>query len=508
MKKTFLVYVIAYTIVAVSCEKESLHAIKEKEKMFTAQIEQGFTRTVLVDGVKINWELKDEININGSIYSAMPKADATKADFFYSSGEIPKSPYYAIYPASLYVSGHFELPSIQTYIVGGLNAPMYAASVMESLAFKNICAIIALSVKSSDIHNIKKIRVSSGNCAMCGSFSIVENKAVLDTPNAITNKIILDCGSKGVSPTKEGTVFYIAIPAQTYKNLIIELSEDGSKYSKAMGTKANSDITVAANTVYKFNFEQHYVENGISYGKGIPIEASSTTIVWAPVNCGYSATDYKYGRLYQWGRKYGQGYRGDDDDFPDKPGGQQKSVYLEDYQNRLKNHPDGNSYNGKFYWYQYNWYGGSGDSKLWNTASGANSAYEIEKVVPTKSQYDPCPTGWRVPTYYEMNALLSLTHSWVTEKDFVAGITSGPANGGIFGSSPNQVFLPAAGRHSDYYDQCEERNEEGYYWTSSVPNSGGSFYQESARLLRLNSSHFKMSYNTRSLGHSIRCVRE
>ena len=31
-------------------------------------------------------------------------------------------------------------------------------------------------------------------------------------------------------------------------------------------------------------------------------------MVWVPVNCGYHATDFKYGKLYQWGRKYGQGH--------------------------------------------------------------------------------------------------------------------------------------------------------------------------------------------------------
>lgn len=29
------------------------------------------------------------------------------------------------------------------------------------------------------------------------------------------------------------------------------------------------------------------------------------------MNCGYHKDDYKYGKLYQWGRKYGQGYDGE-----------------------------------------------------------------------------------------------------------------------------------------------------------------------------------------------------
>ena len=48
-------------------------------------------------------------------------------------------------------------------------------------------------------------------------------------------------------------------------------------------------------------------EYGVNHGPGIKIGIH----VWAPVNCGYHATDYKYGKMYQWGRKYGQGF-GDD----------------------------------------------------------------------------------------------------------------------------------------------------------------------------------------------------
>jgi hypothetical protein len=48
-------------------------------------------------------------------------------------------------------------------------------------------------------------------------------------------------------------------------------------------------------------------EYGINHGPGVEIGG----VIWAPVNCGYNETDFKYGKLYQWGRKYGQGYNGD-----------------------------------------------------------------------------------------------------------------------------------------------------------------------------------------------------
>ena len=53
-------------------------------------------------------------------------------------------------------------------------------------------------------------------------------------------------------------------------------------------------------------------EYGVNHGEGVEIDG----VVWAPVNCGYHATDFKYGKLYQWGRKYGQGYDSSDASVP------------------------------------------------------------------------------------------------------------------------------------------------------------------------------------------------
>ena len=44
-------------------------------------------------------------------------------------------------------------------------------------------------------------------------------------------------------------------------------------------------------------------EYGVNHGKGVNIDG----VIWAPVDCGYHAVNYPYGKLYQWGRKYGQG---------------------------------------------------------------------------------------------------------------------------------------------------------------------------------------------------------
>ena len=80
------------------------------------------------------------------------------------------------------------------------------------------------------------------------------------------------------------------------------------------GATATCAVTVISCTAIP---SVDYIADGVNYGKGIAIG----DVVWAPVNCGYEApTDtykgYPYGKLYQWGRKYGQGYNSYDASYP------------------------------------------------------------------------------------------------------------------------------------------------------------------------------------------------
>ncbi len=76
--------------------------------------------------------------------------------------------------------------------------------------------------------------------------------------------------------------------------------------AEAGGVTGTCTIKVIAPTTREV---KDYEVDGICYGKGIVIG----DVIWAPVNCGYEpatsdSKGYPYGKLYQWGRKYGQGY--------------------------------------------------------------------------------------------------------------------------------------------------------------------------------------------------------
>ena len=117
-----------------------------------------------------------------------------------------------------------------------------------------------------------------------------------------------------------------------------------------------------------------------------------------------------------------------------------------------------------------------------------------------KTKKDPCPSGWRIPTYDELNALAK-NYSWSTKDNqngyyFVGEYT--------YIDGLPQVFFPAAGYHSYYYGSAANRCRLGYYWSSS-PSPYSSY---NASLLNFSSGDADMSYNSRADGYSVRCVQE
>lgn len=245
--------------------------------------------------------------------------------------------------------------------------------------------------------------------------------------------------------------------------------------ASAGGKVAKCTVTVSALAVATADYVDEY---GVNHGKGTAIGMA----VWAPVNCGYHKDDFKYGILYQWGRKYGQGYDGDATTPTIEEGG----ISAITGQHKSKS----NVFFTSTSEFNYDWLYPQ-DSKLWNSGSESN---------PLKTEYDPCPEGWRVPTYAELDELNNNYSSWTTDDNGQNGIRfSGP---NLYTASVPQVFFPAAG-HRIYYDgNAYSRGYHGYYW-SSRPYSGYAGY------LYFNSSFVNMYDDFyRAYGYSVRCVQE
>ena len=283
-----------------SCAKEELSesniAGTSTGKTFSASIEQGLSKSTITYDTetqksKVNWESTDQVSINGAVYSVTPKSDdATKADLTYVSGTAPESPYKAIFPASLYVTDHFEFPATQTYAAGKFNAPMYAESSTESLSFKNICGVLCLSLKGTD--KVKSISVTA-NEPICGAFTMTD--ATTGSLTGTGKTVVLNCGEAQLSESV-ATDFYIYLPPATYTAgmEIVVMNTDYHVFKKTTTTAAE----IARNNIYTFNWTADFVAQDPEY-----VEIGG--LKWATKNLGASTVGGSYstctGDYFQYG---------------------------------------------------------------------------------------------------------------------------------------------------------------------------------------------------------------
>ncbi|MCI1682869.1 MAG: DUF4906 domain-containing protein [Bacteroides sp.] len=196
-----------------------------------------------------------------------------------------------------------------------------------------------------------------------------------------------------------------------------------------------------------------------------------------------------YGLFYQWGRK---------DPFPASVTLEKSAepyLYSQTGMTRITREQVGRSDNLRysirfpltFYFsagLPYDWYtntGGMGKSTLWGE---------------TKTVYDPCPYGWKVPPG-------GATGAWYTPMTFST------ENFGWINADYGRTFVQAG----DYYPASGFRNrsdgelgstgEGGYYWSSTAY---GVSYSNCLTFSRVNL--YPANYSNRAYGFNIRCIKE
>lgn len=215
----------------------------------------------------------------------------------------------------------------------------------------------------------------------------------------------------------------------------------------------------------------HYIEDGVDFGEGIKIGDD----IWAPVNCGYDPVNYPYGKLYQWGRKYPAEYNAA---WTDDAGNHLAEEVLQTNQatpGRISA-ADENPfvfYNVSNLVTPIDWLSPQ-DSTRWNSAPYPNSAGQKGHIIPRKTQYDPCPSGWRVPTYAEfsdLNGGLSRATDITTGTHGTSTVSGAKFDGGDGSSTTNFIFLPAAGFRKNIGSSAN-RGVWGHYFASTTGGSG------------------------------------
>lgn len=190
-----------------SCQKEQNPGTSGSEGVtrFTATIVETKT-TIATDG-KIAWCVGDEITVtDGSEATAVFVAESagSSTTFNIKDGETPlgDGPYTAIY-------GNINIEK-QLYDASGANCPLKAEPTTgTSFTFSSPCAVLRITAKSDNAEAITKVEV--------------ENDGTLLTT--------LTCSGQVLTP--DGTVFYVALPADTYNALKITFYTDLLKAAKA-----------------------------------------------------------------------------------------------------------------------------------------------------------------------------------------------------------------------------------------------------------------------------------
>ena len=356
---------------------------------------------------------------------------------------------------------------------------------------------------------ISEISVTNTNTKCNLQLSDSEDPVVTGSDPGVISRTV------GITSADQRAIATIALVPSAASERKIEVSK-GYVYSANFSGSAIAPAR-SFSGVFAFDGAPNYIENGANLGKSVAVlgdwkaDGKTTTLYWAPVNCGYEETgvvntehDHRLGKLYQWGA-------GD------------SSLYIDPHVDARVLYYDTATPSP--------WY----NAKAFEAASKPGERWLSDR--------GPCPDGWRLPTLNEFKVLCAShpgTHGWV-EKGTYAGNTYTGAE--FFGANADKtagkgVFFPAAGYRRWQDGTATYFGSYGQYWSSTPVSVSASdpsiddeneewwqnlsemsedangtntyvYFLEFDKWPNSGTTHLcPHAYGTRSLGYSVRCVAE
>ena len=526
MKKLFYA-VFAALFALCSCQMDELAGHVEEDVLYVKIEESSVTKTYMGAGNKVLWSDGDQIVAFMKSYEAAKyqvsgesvgnsSAVFTKVSGSGSSGNSAPQHNVAFYPysfvSSISKSGNnyvadVNVPSVQTYRSESFDDsffPMAAVSKDNTLSFRNICGAVNLRLTGSQKVKSVTLNGNSGEkISGSGTLTVYPDNSApyLRMKSSASSSVTLDCGSGVQLNEDQATSFVIVLPPVQFSQgfTITVTDSEGTEYEiKTDKSNSISRSNIHAVPVQKLGDDfggetdapEYIDEYGINQGPGVEIDG----VVWAPVNCGYHETDFKYGKLYQWGRKYGQGYSGDIYDINGNKVGTYSDASVPSIEAGSVSLMAGQSQNNANVFYtgdsNYGDWLSPQDGNLWNAGT---------ESYPVKTEYDPCPDGWRVPTYVELYNLNNHYSSWTTDENGHVGYWFSGSRS--YSSSSPRVFFPASGFFLYTSGSAYNRGYYGNYWSSMI-------YTDYSVGLDFGSNYVYMSSFYRASGSPVRCVHD
>ena len=366
-----------------------------------------------------------------------------------------------------------------------LNDQMERAVITVSDAVSNESKFYVKSVKKPSLDSRSFSALNASNALVEG------NKVYLSVNNSDHGSIVYtvyDHSNRVTSVTPSASyVTAITSPSWATKGITHEVVdvETDANYAMAKRTVTVTLPQSISNPAEVSSFTVGFVgDAGVNL---IPVYPSGSTLVagdkllkpvlveglwWSPVNIGQAvisrvgATSASAGYLFQWGRKQALTWSS-----ATQPGPVSSAAAAG--RNFITSSSD-----------PHNWLSPQND-KLWNSGT---------ELSPVKTENDPCPKGWRVPSKTEFATIVGL-HTWTSG----AGANScGLLT--VSGDAGAKLLFSAAGLR--YYDgSARYQGTSGYYWSSSVSGTSGAF-------VAFNSASLGADTSSRGYGFPVRCLQE